>query len=184
MHSSSSIDLAKKQTPLSDEIIKWALSFGRLLIIIVEIVAFTAFISRFWLDRELVDLNDKIQGEQAIIDSLSERENEFRNLHERLATVKTIDTKGNTGLIILNDITEFTPPEITYNSFILEKDDLTIEVNITKIPPFTKYFETLQEYKQINSVAITGIDNSSGTNSVKITIQAKVKSDNKGESQE
>lgn len=184
MHSSSSIDLAKKQTSLPDEIIKWALSFGRLLIIVVEIVAFTAFIGRFWLDRELVDLNDKIQGQQEIVNSFSEQEKEFRNLHERLATVKKVDTEGNKALMILNDIAKFTPQDITYNSFILEKDELTIEVNVTKIPPFTEYFKSLQEYKQLNSIAITGIENSSGANSVKITIQANVKTNSIGEAKE
>lgn len=175
MHSSGSIDLGKKQSTMSDDIIKWALSFGRLLIIVVEIVAFSAFLYRFVLDRELVDLNDKIKGEQAIVLSLDEREAEFRNLHERLSTVKTINTTGNSKLKIFNDIIAFTPTEITYSAFVINNEKLLLEINISSIPAFTKYKDSLQEYNQINSVTVTGIDNSAGTNTVKVTIEAKLK---------
>lgn len=175
MPSGSSIDLAKRKSNLSDDIVKWALSFGRLLIIVVEIVAFSAFIYRFTLDRQLVDLNDKIKAEQAIVESLKEREQEYRNLQQRITTVKIIDTTGNSKLNIFNDIIEFTPEEIKYNSFKTDKDQLFISVNISSIPSLTEYINSLKEYDKIASVTITGIDNSSGANTVNVEFVIKLK---------
>lgn len=179
MHSSSSIDLAKSKSSLSDEILRWALGFGRLLIIIVEIVAFSAFIYRFVLDRQLVDLNDEIKAKQAIVKSQKEREIEYRNLQERLATVKTITHVGNTKTTLFNDLISTTPPEITYENFTVENDELKVTINISSIPALTKYINNLQEYKQIESVTVTGIDNSSGTNTVSVSLIAKLKGNNK-----
>ena len=175
MRSGSSIDLTKDKSTLSDEVLRWALGFGRFLIIVVEIVAFSAFIYRFVLDRELVDLNDKIKGEQAIVTSLKEREDEYRNLQERIIKAREISTTGNTKLKLLNDIIAFTPAEVTYETFIADKQRLQLTVNITSIPALTTYVKSLQEYNQIASVTITGIDNSAGTNSVKVDLEAKLK---------
>lgn len=175
MRSSDSIDLVKAKPNLIDELVKWALTFGRLLIIIVEIVAFSAFIYRFALDRKLVDLNDKIKNEQAIIASTRERENIYRSLQERITTAEKISTTGNTNIKLLNDIVSITPAEITYNSFSVENNNLNLEVDVASIPRLTEFLKQLREFPQIISVGITGIDNSSGTNTVKVSIVAKLK---------
>jgi hypothetical protein len=177
--SSSSIDLAKGKSNLSDDIIRWALGFGRLLIIIVEIVAFSAFIYRFVLDRELIDLNDKIKAEEAIVRSLKESEAEYRNLQQRIADAKTITNTGNTKVNIFNDVISLTPSEITYQNFTVEDDILRISVNISTIPSLTTYVKALQEYEQVASVVVTGIDNSSGTNTVSVELVARLNGETK-----
>lgn len=177
MGSKSSIDLAKSKPTLSDEIIRWALGFGRLLIIIVEIIAFSAFIYRFVLDRELIDLNDDIKAKQAIVESTKEREAQYRNLQERLADINQITTTGNTKITLLNEIIEFTPEVITYDSFIAKEDRLSLIINLTSIPAITEYIDALQENDQITSVIVTGIDNSAGSNAIKIEMEAKLKGD-------
>lgn len=175
MHSSSRIDLAKDKSSLMDDLIRWALSFGRLLIIVVEIVAFSAFIYRFVLDRQIIDLNDKIKREQAIIESSKTQEETYRNLQERLATIKKTSTIGNKNPKIVKDIVESTPSEITYNSYNIGEGKFVMEINITSFSALTSFLTTLRQYPEISSVTITGIDNSSGGNSVKVTILAKLK---------
>ena len=170
MSTSSHIDLVKGKTSLSDEILKWALSFGRFLIIVVEIVAFSAFIYRFVLDRQIIDLNDKIKREQAIIESSKEQENTYRNLQERLATIKKSSTTGSMVPKIIQEIVNNTPEEITYNSFNIGNGKLEMELNVSSFATLTKFLETLRKNPQISSLTITGIDNSFGENSVKVTV--------------
>jgi hypothetical protein len=175
MNSSAQIDLVKGKTSLMDQFLKWALSFGRLLIIVVEIVAFSAFIYRFVLDRQIIDLNDKIKNEQAIIESSKKQEETYRNLHERLATIKNISTTGNITPKIINDIIAITPAEITYNSYNIGDGKLDMELNVISFSALTSFVKNLRVNPQISSVTITGIDNSSGGNSVKVNISAKIK---------
>jgi len=179
MPTNSSIDLAKGKSTLTDDLVRWALGFGRVLIIIVEIVAFSAFIYRFVLDRQLVDLNDKIKGEQAIVASLKDREAEYRNLQERIAKVKNITTTGNSKLKLVNDIIAFTPEQITYGNILAEDNKLQLTINVSSVPELTTYINYLQKYDQIESVTITGIDNSSGVSFVKVDLEAKLKGGSK-----
>ena len=41
-------------------IVTWAITYGRYIMILTEIVVLLAFISRFSLDRKLTDLNEAI----------------------------------------------------------------------------------------------------------------------------
>lgn len=174
MPTSSHIDLTKSKTNITDDILKWALSFGRFLIIVVEIVAFSAFIYRFVLDRQIIDLNDKIKREQAIIEASREQENTYRSLQERISTVKKASTNGTMTPKIMREIVEKTPPDITYNSYNIDKEKFQMEVNVTSFPSLTTFLKILKEYPQISSVTITAIDNSFG-NVVNVTILARLK---------
>ena len=91
---SPSINLAKRKTNIVDDLTKWALTFGRLLVIIVEIIAFSAFIYRFYLDRLINDLNDEIEGKQAIVASLNTQEELYRNTQARIALAKELTKKS------------------------------------------------------------------------------------------
>jgi Tfp pilus assembly protein PilN len=173
--SKQSIDLVKNKSNLLDDLLKWALSFGRLLVIIVEIVAFSAFIWRFSLDRQLIDLNDKIKQEQAIIEAMKPREMEYRNLQQRLATIKQIDSTGNKSYQTLKDIVAFTPAEITYNSITVANDEIKIDSNIQSISSLTSFINSLKEYPSVLSVNINSIQNKSQTNSVNVIIDVKLK---------
>jgi Tfp pilus assembly protein PilN len=172
---SSSIDLVKNKSNLTDELIKWALTFGRLLIILVEIVAFGAFVYRFTLDRQLIDLNDKIEQSQAIIASSKERENTYRNLQERLAMIEEISTKGNINQKILSDILAITPPEITYNTLSIDNGRIEMDINVSAVSALSTFIKSLKEYPQVSSVSIVGIDNSSSSSSVVVKISVVLK---------
>lgn len=172
MPSSARIDLIKGKTSLVDQFLKWALSFGRLLIIIVEVVAFSAFMYRFVLDRQIIDLNDEIKTKQSIIESSKIQETTYRNLHERLATIRKINTTGNTTPQILKGIVDNTPTDITYDSVSIGDGKLSMQLSVTSFSTMTEFMKSLKENPQIESATITGIDNSSGGNSVVITISA------------
>lgn len=175
MQASSSIDLVKNKSNIIDEIVKWTLNFGRLLIIIVEIVAFSSFIYRFYLDRTLIDLNDKIKQEQAIIESTKDREAIYRNLQERLAIAKNVSAQGGTNLKILNDIIFLPPSQIKFNSISIENGEIIIYCNVNSVSSLTLFINALKEYPQINLVTVKGIENQPQTNSVDVFISAKLK---------
>jgi len=179
MPKSNQIDLIKGKSSLTDDILRWALSFGRLLIILVEIVAFSAFIYRFVLDRQIIDLNDKIRDEQAIIESSKTQEATYRNLHERLAVIKRGSTTENFTPTIVKQIIEKTPPEITYNLVNATNSKLDLDVNVVSFPALTAYVKFLKEHPNVTSVIITGIDNSSGGSFIKVTLSAGLKGNDK-----
>lgn len=175
MQSSASINLIKTKTSVLDDILKWALSVGRLLIILTELVAFTTFIYRFSLDRTLIDLHETIKQEQEIVASLKDKEAEYRNLQERLADIKNVSTYGNRNSKILADVINETPNDITFNSFKIENNTAEIDTNIQSISSLTNFLTILRDYPQSSSVSIERIDNQSLTNSINVIIVIKLK---------
>lgn len=175
MQSSASVNLVKRKANLLDEIIKWALNVGRLLIIITEIAAFSAFIYRFSLDRTLIDLHSKIKQEQAIVESLKEKEEVYRNLQERILSASIYNSTGDRRVKILEDIIELTPPEISFNTFLIENEDIKIDLNISSVSSLNTFIETLRSYPQISSVTIDSVSNKNENNKVNVILSAKLK---------
>jgi len=175
MQSSVSINLLKGRVNLLDEALKWALTIGRLLVIIVEFVAFSTFIYRFSLDRTIIDLHDKINQEQAIVASLADREKVYRNLQERITVATKSSSQGDNNVKIINDIVGFTPPEISFNSISIANNQVNIDSNVRSISALNGFLNSLKNYKQIGSVSITNISNSASDSSVKVEISATLK---------
>ena len=175
MQSSASINLVKRKVNLLDEILRWALSVGRLLVIITEIVAFSTFIYRFSLDRTLIDLHTEIKNKQAIVESLKERENTYRRFQERILVASITSQQAGRNVKILNDVVELTPSEITFNSFSIDKGEAIIDSNINSVSSLSNFISVLRAYSEFSSVNIKSIQSNISGTSVKVTISAKLK---------
>lgn len=174
MQSSASINLVKPKINILDELVKWALTFGRLLVIITEIVAFSSFVLRFSLDRTLVDLHDNIEKQQVIVVNLESREKIYRNLHERIEVAKTVSDQAGKNSKILNDIVNFTPSEITFNTFSIEGNKITIDTTVRSISALGSFVNSLRKYSDTSSVSIESINNSAtGVINAKISVALK-----------
>ena len=82
---SPSINLIKNtQVDFFTELINWALTVGRLLVIIIELIALGAFLYRFSLDRRLDELRTDIKAKQTIVLTQKDNETKYRDLQDRL----------------------------------------------------------------------------------------------------
>lgn len=174
MQSSASINLLKGRVNLLDEITKWALTVGRLLIIIVEFVAFSAFILRFSLDRTLIDSHDKIKQEQAIVASLKDREETYRNLQQRLLIASQVSSQASDTIGIANDIFSFAPPEVKFDSFSMTGDKITIQAKVQSTSALTVFLSSLRSYEKLNSVSVDSIGNNTSDGSLSVGISAAI----------
>ncbi len=179
MQSSASINLIKGKSNVLDDILRWALSVGRLLIILTELVAFSTFIYRFTLDRTLIDLHEKINQEQAIVASIKDREATYRNLQGRISDTARLTKSGSRNAVIINDITNSAPTEITFNSIVIENNQISIDSNVQSISSLTNFLKIMKDYPETSSVTIDRIDNQSLASSINVLITIKLKEVNK-----
>ena len=90
-----SINLVKSDKGETVErVINWLLSIGRILVIVTELVALGAFLWRFGLDQQLIDLHSKIKQKQAIVEAFKKNEEEYRNLQDRLSIAASFARAG------------------------------------------------------------------------------------------
>src|SRR3989344_9465556 len=86
--------IKKKEVAAFDKFINWTLSIGRLIVIITEIIAISAFLYRFSLDEKLVALHDEIGQKQKQLSLLKRDEENFRNLQDRLSLASKFSEDG------------------------------------------------------------------------------------------
>lgn len=70
--------------------LKWALSWGKKIVILTELIVVIAFLSRFWLDSEVANQSEEIDRRKTIILASANFEEEFRLNQAKIAQVKTI----------------------------------------------------------------------------------------------
>lgn len=157
--SSSSINLIKnKQIPLFDKFMNWALTAGRLIVILTEIVAVSAFIYRFSLDERLIDLHSSIKQKEALISLLKQDENKYRNLQDRIVLASSLLEKNTKTNKIVLDIVGLTPQGIRIDNLTFNKDKLTINANINSVSSLTDFINVLKNYPDIKAVSIDNIE--------------------------
>lgn len=156
----SSINLIKnKQIPLFDKFMNWALTVGRLIVILTEIVAIAAFIYRFSLDERLIDLHAGIKDKQTLISLLKQDEDRYRNLQDRIALASDLMEKNAKTNKVIFDIVGLVPQGTTIESLAFNKDKLTLSTDINSVSSLTNFINALKDYPDIKAVSIDNIEN-------------------------
>ena len=165
-----SINLVKKKIDYVDEFIKWALSIGRLVVILTEAIALITFIYRFSLDRQLIDLHSKILQEQAIVESLSDQEAIYRNLQDRLALASEVSDQSQKRVKVFSDIQNNIPQGATFNNLSVFERGARINVAYRSVSEVSGFVDYLKNYESIESVSIDKIENKSSSASILVGI--------------
>lgn len=122
-----SINLLPGREPtFGEKFITWSLTFGRYIIIGTEIIVLLAFLSRFKLDRDLIDLNDQVKEKQKVLASLKPIEENVNQLQARLGEIKKVDSSQGKGILALPTLASLTPEGITYKTISVLADKITI----------------------------------------------------------
>ena len=171
----ASINLLKNsKNEIFEKFIDWALTIGRLLVIITEIVALSAFIYRFSLDRQLIDLHDKIKQEQAIVSFFKDKERTYRNLQDRLKVASTYYAVGQDKLNTSKDIIDLAPQGMTFNELTVSDNSVNINANFQVVSSLKIFVDSLKNYKPVKSVSITQIENRLSSAQIVVTITAEL----------
>lgn len=87
--SSRSVNLLPKsefESSLWGRVLRWALTTGRRIVILTEIIVIAAFLSRFKLDSDLQIISESIAQKKAILESSSAFEKQFLSAQAKIAT--------------------------------------------------------------------------------------------------
>lgn len=173
-----SINLFKsRKGSFFDRFMKWALTVGRIVVILTEAIALSAFLYRFVLDQQLIDIHGRIKQKQAFVNYLKSNEDTFRNLQERLSITSEITNRGKQTITLFSDIVNFPSSDISFNNVFLSENQIKIDANVQSVSTLTNFITSLRENPKIQSVSLDKIENriKSGTIVVSITAITKIK---------
>jgi hypothetical protein len=164
--------LAKKENGFVDQFLNWTLTIGRLLIILTEMVALGTFLYRFSLDMQIVDLHDKIKRETLIVSNFKSSEENFRDLQDRLTTIKHYDSIGSSTFMLTRFITDLGMGKVTFKSIIVSSHEVKIEMQSSTPTPLSQFVQSLQKQPQITSITIDKIENNTARAQIIMAVTA------------
>ena len=168
------VEVKEKEISSFDGFINWALTVGRIIVIVTEIIAIAAFIYRFSLDAKLVSLHSAIRQNQTTISSLKNDENNYRNLQSRIALAKDFSEKGIKTSQTITDFGKLIPNQAKINSLTLNKDQINVIINVDSVSLLADFINSLKSYDGIRSISIDNIENKPSVGlSVSITTMLK-----------
>lgn len=138
--------------------LKWALTFGRYIIIFTELIVILAFLSRFKLDRDLLKLTEEIKQKQTIINSYAELEKKITQVHRQLDFISKTESNSINITLLLNNLSAITPADLVFEELSLKNDTIAIKgrsLSKNGINTFLNQFKSNDYFSQINLESIT-----------------------------
>lgn len=145
----------------------WALSAGRWLVIITELIVISVFLARFKLDRDINDLHEAIKQKQMIVQSYSPFEKDFRAFQKRLAMIKTLEKQKTDVGNILSTVSRVLPNDLVLSQFSLADDNVTISglaLSEEGLGSFIAGLSSSSKFKNLNLSNITKKQTEAGIN--------------------
>lgn len=171
-----SINLLKNnKKDLINKIINWTLTIGRGVVVLTELIALSAFLYRFSLDRQLIDLHSQIKQEQAIVAYLKNNEDKYRNLQDRLALASNFSNFSNKRSTIFKDIWGIAKDDVSITSITLNKNRINLNANLTSTSSLTNFVNLLKKYPNIQTLSLDNIENAPSSTLITISITAILK---------
>jgi len=155
---------------------EWAVNFGRVIIVLTELVALSALGYRFFIDRQIIDLHDEIKVKESIISNSSNKtkENEYRDIQMRLATIKTYTLEANTTSSVLQavydktDSTNFAIEQLAYSTGVI-----TLTGSAFSIFALNDFATSMKALETVKTITMDNVESSENAIefSMSITIQ-------------
>lgn len=139
-------------------VLRWALTSGRVLVVLTEFVVILAFGSRFYYDRKLNDLMETIDQKQAVVESYADIEKQMRDL---LAREKIIDNYLKNNLRVserIRQIKSVTPAGVSYEQITVMPTNLDLSGRAGSETAFYQVLTGLTALPDVTEVSVGGIN--------------------------
>ncbi len=119
------------QLRLHIRILKWILSSGRYIVVIVELIVIGAFVYRYKLDADSVALQEDIDAQSAYVKSLTTVENQLRLTQFQLSSIGKIKIDNPNYSQFFTRLSAVTPRSIKLTTIILDKTQTPAKTTLT-----------------------------------------------------
>lgn len=151
-------------------LLKWLLSSGRFIVVFVELLTIGAFVYRYKLDSDLIEIQEKIKEAIPYVQSLKQDEILIRQTQFQLSTIKQVkgSAPGFTNAIL--KISQLTPKNIILTNITLDRSQtfpktaLTITGQTPSNTELSAFIKALQKDPTFFGITLTNISFEGQTN--------------------
>jgi len=171
-----SVNLVRGRRPhIFDRALAWSVSVGRVLIMITEIVALSAFAYRFYLDRQIIDLKDQIAQKQSVVAFFAPSEEQYRNLIDRLSIAKKAIAQEVSSQKVFLDINALIPQTMQVRTLTYQPESIRIDGATQSVIDLATFVTNVRGYPQVQGVSLDKIENKTTTGTVAVTLTINLK---------
>lgn len=152
-----------KQEKLYSRFLRWALSSGRFIVILVEMITIGAFVYRYKLDADLSDIQEQINEKIPYITSLSPDEADIKHTQFQLSTISKLKSEQIDFSKPLTELTKIIPKSITLTNINLNRTEAypSTSLSITGQTPsnleLSVFIKELQKNPNFSDITLTNI---------------------------
>lgn len=158
------------------KVLSWALSAGRTIVIITELVVIVAFLSRFWFDRQLTDLSDRNKVKKAQIEASATFEKDFRSIQSRLLAYKELVNQKTDAAALLRQVANVLPADTVLTEFYFTNQQLTLRGIALTEAGLSGFINGLEKSEKFSKVALDELSLAGADKrSLSFTIIAEIK---------
>lgn len=162
-------------------ILTWILSSFRIIVIGVEMIVVLGFLSRFWLDARITDLNDEMKQKEAVLKSFSQFENEYKTLQHKLAIFSSFTSSDKPIFNLLVSTAGLVPADVTFDSVTLTNGKVAITAGGVSERSISQFVSSLKKSNSLQNVSLVRIDSDKIDSAINFTIEANFTSSSGGE---
>ena len=139
------------------KLLKWALSVGRYIVIFTELVVILSFITRFSLDRQVTDLNEKINQSKIIIESYGELETSIRSIQKQLDIYEQVSQETNIA-DIFPVMSRITPRDVRLNELAIKQNEVVFSGQALSQSAFNTLVTNLELSPEFFEIYVSSIE--------------------------
>jgi hypothetical protein len=166
--------LIKEENKLfSEQLFSWALTYGRYIVIITQIIVLSVFFARFKLDQEHTEFKELVSQKQAIVASAQDSEKEFRRIQKLISHISLITDDQDYTLKILSFFQNNTPSHIAFLSLSISSEKISFIATAENLRDFSLLLSKLQQNNAFSEIALENITRQAD-NRIEFNIGAKI----------
>lgn len=143
----------------------WLVTYGRFIIIVVELVVLVAFGMRFSYDAQLADLKEKIKLQSDLLENYIVDEPRIVQLQKKIEFIKKSYANNPNWTNILNELSKEMPPTVTLTSLTIDQDSkaatpsiqFRISAQTSSINDLGFFLKNLRENKTFKEISLQNI---------------------------
>lgn len=153
----------------------WALTFGRYVVILTELVVIVAFLARFGYDRRLDDLYETIKQKQLFIEANADFETKFRGVQARLLTAKQAMSSQLGAVSVFETFSSIVPSDVKFVNFSFIEDSFRLTGIASSETGLARLVNGLLAAPNLSNVAISSIVTSADQPGLEFTVTGNYK---------
>jgi len=165
---------------LKGRVVNWLVTWGRAILVLVELVVISAFFSRFWLDRKNSDLSDDVRQKRVILENTLEFEEQFRDLKKRMEEVEKILAQERELRFPLLLISRSLPAGVWLKSISFQENDFPqahLVIQVVSEQGLSDFISLLLSQPEVKGVTVGSIRKEKTFSEVEIGLTVKFVAD-------